>query len=117
MHHPARRRPLAAISLASFALFWVATIAEAWCPMHAGRAVAAVESAHAEHGPEVPSGSGGCHCPGDCGGAATIAPVARVKVIGVDILAFDVPAPLARDTLASGRPQLRLPFATAPPVA
>lgn len=115
MHHPSLRRALALFSLASFTLFWVATIAEAWCPMHQGRVAAA--SLHAGHAPETPSEPLHCNCPGDCGGAAVASLVTPVAVVDVGVRTLDAPAARTHGTNAPGRPQLRLPFATAPPVA
>lgn len=128
------RRPASWLAAVLFTVFWVSGIAEAWCPMHDGRARGAADAfaahgvhpavaAHAAHAapvtPRAPAAPAGerCTCPGDCAGpavaTATPAPrilpatVARIAPKSVR-LAAAVPPPV--------RPQLRLPFATAPPV-
>jgi len=120
MSRPLLRRALACSSLVLFTLFWVTTIAEAWCPMHAGwtaSPASADHAQHAEHGFEAPEGPQRCLCPGDCGGPVVAALVAPAASVGDRVRAFDAPAPLTRGAIGPGRPQLRLPYATAPPVA
>ncbi len=127
MHHPSLRRPAAAAAFALFALFRVATLAELWCPMHAGPVSAwdasdgathhAAAHARAERAPGPHEAPAQCLCPGDCAGAvvAIAAPTARVHVAAVAVQR--APRPTAPVERAPAQDQLRLPFANGPPVA
>jgi len=151
------RRPASWLAAVLFTVFWVGGIAEAWCPMHDGRALGAADAfaahavhpadaAHAAHAAPVPprapdaeharAGASGadasdagaprapaapagerCTCPGDCAGPAVATATPAPRILPATVariapktvrLAAAVPRPV--------RPQLRLPFATAPPV-
>jgi hypothetical protein len=128
MRPPRIRRPAAAAALALFALFWVATIAEAWCPMHSGRAAAAAGAIApaAHHGvphvsqPTAPKPDGapdGCQCPGDCGGAIVVLVPPAATVRGAAIAEHRAPRGLVGVVHRIAQDQLRLPFANGPPVA
>jgi len=126
--HPLRtRRPAAAAAFALFALFWAATIAESWCPMHSARVAAAMDATApaAHHGgpqgsqPSAPtpdSAPDGCQCPGDCSGAVVVLvpPVATVR--GAVIAEHRAPLSLVPAFRGAAQDQLRLPFANGPPV-
>lgn len=116
------RRPAAVAAFALFALFWVATIAEAWCPMHAGRIAAAADAPAAHHGvphgsePTVPTPEG-CRCPGDCGGAVVVLVPPAAAVRGASLAAHRAPPGPVALVRRVAQDQLRLPFANGPPVA
>ena len=128
MHPPRTRRPVAAAALALFALFWVATIAEAWCPMHSARLAAATDATDpaphhgVPHGarPTAPAPDGapdGCQCPGDCGGALVLLLPPAATVRGAALAEHRAPRGLVPAAIGAAHDQLRLPFANGPPVA
>jgi len=125
MDLPRVRRPVAVAVLAVFALFWASTIAEAWCTMHEGRAVATRASSpvshdgHARHDPAIPDPSDdpSCCCPGDCSGPVAVRLATSPPRFTAPLADLDTRAPDESSDVAPAHDQLRLPYATAPPVA